>query len=334
MKKLAFFTFVAGILFLQLFMAGCSSVESDTKIMRLAHGLDVTHPVHKAMEFMADKLREDSGGKLEIKIYPSQQLGTEREALEMLQIGSLDMTKVSAAILENFAPKIRAYSLPYLFRDTQHTYEVYDSDIGKELLKDPNQFLLQGLTYYYAGNRSFYTKNTPVRKPADLKGLKIRVQESPMAISLVNSLGGSPTPVSWGELYTALQSGIVDGAENNPPSFHTSRHYEVCKYYSIDQHTAVPDILVIGTKTWDKLSGQEKEWVQQAADSSAVYQRELWEEAEEEAFKIIKEAGVEVIRPDKEPFVEMTQPIYERIKANNPELFQVVENIRAVGRDN
>lgn len=331
MKRFAIFG--TSILLVSLFIAGCGSADTDTKVMRLAHGLDVTHPVHKAMEFMAEKLREDSNGQLEIKIYPSQQLGTEREALEMLQIGSLDMTKVSAAILENFAPKIRAYSLPYLFRDTQHTYDVYDSNIGKELLQDPRQYLLQGLTYYYAGNRSFYTKNTPVKTPADLKGLKIRVQESPMAISLVNSLGGSPTPVSWGELYTALQSGIVDGAENNPPSFHTSRHYEVCKYYSLDEHTAVPDILVIGTKTWDKLSEQEREWVQQAADSSAVYQRELWEEAEEEAFKIIKEADVEVIRPDKESFVKMTQPIYERIEANNAELYEVIENIRAVGRD-
>lgn len=323
-----FSPFVA-VLTLLFFLNGCEPAI-DTQTIRLGHGLDVTHPVHKAMERMADLVEQKSDGKLRIKVYPSQQLGSERELLELLQIGSLGMTKISAAVLENFAPKISVFSLPYLFRDNEHRYKVLDGEIGRELLLQPEQYWLRGLTYYDAGYRSFYTKGAPVRTPEDLKGLKIRVQESAMAIALVNNLGGSPTPISWGELYSALQQGIVDGAENNPPSFYTSRHYEVCKYFSLDEHTAIPDVLMIGTKTWDKLTSQQQQWIQEAADSSAIYQRKLWKEAEAEAFKEVEAAGVEVIRPDKGPFREMTQPIYENIRETNPELYNLAERIRQV----
>jgi tripartite ATP-independent transporter DctP family solute receptor len=286
------------------------------------------------MEFMAQKVDEKSNGKLKIKIYPSQQLGSERELLELLQIGSLDITKVSAAVLENFAPKIQVFSLPYLFRNDEHKFEVFDSDIGKKLLLQPQEYWLRGLTYYDAGFRSFYTKSKPIETPADLNGLKMRVQESAMAIALVNNLGGSPTPISWGELYSALQQGIVDGAENNPPSFHTSRHYEVCNYYSLNEHTAVPDILLIGTKTWNKLTDQEQQWLQEAADESAIHQRKLWAEAEKEALEVVKEAGVKINQPDKEPFMKMTQPIYDQIQENNPELYDLAERIRQVQPSN
>ena len=209
----------------------CGEINS-TKSLKLAHGLDVSHPVHKGMEFMAEQLAEKSSGQLTIEIYPSQQLGTERQALELLQIGSLAMTKVSAAVLENFAPNTKVLSLPYIFRDRNHAYAVQDGQIGKALLTQSEKYWLRGLTYFDAGQRSFYTKERPVNTPKDLEGMKIRVMESVTAMNLVRSLGGAPTPISWGELYTALQQGIVDGAENNPPSFYASRHYEICKYYS------------------------------------------------------------------------------------------------------
>ena len=246
---------------------GCAEISSVKKL-KLAHGLDMQHPVHKGMEFMAQSVREKSGGKLEIEIYPSQQLGTERQCLELLQIGSLAMTKVSAAVMENFAPNIQVLSLPYIFRGREHNYKVLDGAVGEKLLLQSEKFWLRGLTYFDAGQRSFYTKK-PVNNPDDLANLKkIRVQESVTAMNLVRSLGGAPTPISWGELYTALQQGIVDGAENNPPSFYTSRHYEVCKYYTLNEHTAVPDILVIGTVAWNSLSPQEQEWLQEAADEA------------------------------------------------------------------
>ena len=173
-------------------------------------------------------------GKLKIEIYPNSQLGSERQCLELLQIGSLGMTKVSAAVMENFSPDLKVFGYPYLFRDNEHRFKIYDGPIGQKLLLEGEEYWLRGLTYFDAGNRSFYTKNTEIDKPSDLEGLKIRVMQSPTAINLVKSFGGSPTPISWGELYTGLQQGVVDGAENNLPSFYTSKHYEVCKYLTLN----------------------------------------------------------------------------------------------------
>ena len=202
-----------------LLFSACADQKKEVEVLRLAHGLDVSHTVHRSMEFMAQQLDSLSEGKLKIQIYPSQQLGTERECLELLQIGSLDITKVSAAVLENFAPKLKVLSLPYIFTSKEHQFRVLDGPVGKELLAASRPFKLEGLCFYDAGSRSFYTIDKPLNTPEDLSGLKIRVQESATAIGMVQALGGSPTPISWGDLYTALQQGVVDGAENNPPSF-------------------------------------------------------------------------------------------------------------------
>src|SRR5699024_1772707 len=211
-----------------------------------------------------------------------------------------------------------------------HHHAVLDGKIGKQLLLAPQKYNMRGLTYYDAGFRSFYTKSTPINNPSDLDGLKIRVQESAMAIALVNSLGASATPIAYSELYSAIQQGVVDGAENNPPSFLSSRHYEICNYYSLNEHTAVPDVLLIGTKSWNKLTNQQREWLQSAVDKSTEYQRKLWDKTEKEALKKVQEAGVEINRPNKEPFIEMTQPIYDRLKREDPELYSLSEKIRNV----
>ena len=312
---------------LLLAWSGCAEL-AEVKTLKLAHGLDVTHPVHKGMEFMAQRVAEKSEGKLQLEIYPSQQLGTERQCLELLQIGSLAMTKVSAAVMENFAPNIQVFSLPYIFRSREHHYNVLDGEVGKNLLLQGEKYWLRGLTYFDAGSRSFYAKE-PIRSPEDLSGKKIRVQESVTAMTLVRTLGGAPTPISWGELYTALQQGVVDGAENNPPSFYTSRHYEVCKYYVLNEHTAVPDILVIGTVAWNRLNAEEQQWLQEAADEAKLYQRELWQKAEQEALDAVKEAGVEVIIPDKTLFSEKTKTLFEAY-ADQPEKFKLIQEIQAV----
>lgn len=305
----------------------CQEASSVTSI-KLAHALNIDHPVHQGMAFMAEKVAEKSNGQMRIEIYPSQQLGTERQCLELLQIGSLAMTKVSAAVLENFAPNMEVLSLPYIFRDKEHMYRVQDGEIGREMLLQGQDYWLRGLTFFDAGSRSFYTKERPVHAPEDLKGLKIRVQESVTAMALVRSLGAAPTPISWGELYTALQQGVVDGAENNPPSFYTSRHYEVCKYYSLNEHTAVPDILIIGTVAWNQLTEQEQQWLQEAADEATQHQRILWAKAEEEALKQVEEAGVEIIRPDKQPFIDQCRSVYEAYEGN-AELMGLINRIQA-----
>ncbi len=320
------------LLVLLLGLQTCSKNDGTT-VLRLAHGLDTSHPVHLGMVYMAERVAELSEGQLNISIYPNNQLGTERQSLELLQIGSLDMTKVSAAVLENFSPEIAVLSLPYVFRGREHVYLFQDSELGREMLRTSEQFRLRGLVYYDAGQRSFYTKDHPINVPDDLKGEKIRVQLSATAIAMVQALGGSPTPISYGELYTALQQGVVDGAENNPPSFYTSRHYEVCKYYTLDEHTAVPDVLMMGTEAWGRLSVQEKAWLQAAAEESVTYQRKLWQEAEEEALTAVAAAGVQIIRPDKQPFIDQTAPILEGYR-DQPRLYALIEQIIAMAPEN
>ena len=285
--------------------------KSNIRVLKLAHVLDVTHPVHKAMVYMAQKVADKSGGKMRVDIYPSGQLGAERELIELLQIGSLAMTKVSASPMESFVSEMKIFSIPYVFRNEDHLWNVLNGKIGRQILLAGQKYYLRGLCYYDAGSRSFYTKDVPVNSPADLKGLKIRVMKSLTAVKMVQALGGSATPISWGELYTALQQGIVDGAENNPPSFYLSHHYEVCKYYSLDQHTFVPDILLISTRIWQQLSPQEQKWLQEAVDESVDYEKILWKEASDRALAEVQKAGVKIIHPDKAPFEAAVKKMHE-----------------------
>lgn len=316
------------LLVLVCFFAGCGGKRS-TKVLKLGHGLDTSHPVHHGMVYMADRLAEKSEGKLVIDIYPSGQLGSERELLELLQIGSLSMTKVSAAVMENFAPNFKVLGLPYIFQDKEHMYQVLDGPIGEKLLQEGEDFRLLGLCYYDAGSRSFYTKNKPIEEPDDLLGLKIRVMRSNTAVNMVTALGGAPTPISYGELYSALQQGVVDGAENNPPSFYFSRHYEVCKYYSLDEHTSIPDVLLVSTDWWKALTDEEKGWLKEAAMESVEYQRKLWAESETESLKAVEEAGVTILRPDKSLFSSQVEGIYESYR-DNQEMYKLITDIKAL----
>ena len=316
---------LAALLF--LLTASCTRT-GVVETIKLGHGLDTNHPVHHAMVFMQETLDSLSGGALQIQIYPSQQLGTERQLLELLQLGSLGMTKVASAVLEGFAPEYKVLSLPYIFRSEAHRYDVLGGPVGRRILLSSEQYWLRGLTYYDAGSRSFYTKDRPIHSPEDLEGLKIRTLESATQVKMVNSLGGSATPIAWGELYTALQQGVVDGAENNPPSFYTSRHYEVCNFYSLDEHTGLPDVLLISTIVWDRLTPEQQSWVQRAADESAEYQKLLWKAATEEALQKVQEAGVEIIYPDKEPFAARVTSLYDEYR-ETPEIFSLIEQIQA-----
>ena len=310
-----------------LLAAACAE-PSATLELTLAHSLEPAHTVHKAMVFMDERLREISGGSMQIDIYPSGQLGDEREAIELLQIGSVAMAKVSAAPLEGFVPEMRIFNLPYLFRDREHYFAVLDSAVGEELLLASENARLRGLGYYDAGSRSFYMTDGAIESPDDLDGAKIRVQQSQTAMQMVRALGGSPTPIAYGELYTALQQGVVDGAENNPPSFYTSGHYEVARYFTLDEHTAVPDLVLISSRVWDTLSTTQQAWLQQAVDESVVYQRELWRHDTDAALAAIEADGVVVLRPDKAPFEARVAQLLAEYESSD--LGPLLERIRAV----
>jgi len=316
------------IVLCSLMLLGSCKQMGDQKVIYLAHTLPITHPVHQGMEVFAEEVKKISEGKVSVKIFPDGQLGTEREVLELLQIGSIAMTKVSAATMANFAPEYKVLGVPYLFRDKDHLFTVLEGDIGEEILSAGSEYLLLGLCFYDAGSRSFYTKKKPIKTPDDLNGLKIRVMNHQMSVDMVNQMGGSATPMAYGELYTALQQEVVDGAENNPPSFVTSGHYEVCKYYTIDEHSSIPDVLVMGTKYWDTLSDIEKTWVKQAAKSSSQAQKVFWSDNVAECMSKLKKANVEIYYPEKSLFAEKTKPVLEAF-TEDPKMKNIIDRIQA-----
>jgi tripartite ATP-independent transporter DctP family solute receptor len=317
------------ICLLLVFSISCEKQEKSKPevSLKLAHSLDVTHPVHKGMEYMAEKVKEKSNGRMGMEIYPSEQLGTEKECIEALQLGYLGITKTSTAVMEGFVPKMKIFGIPYLFEDSEHFWKVLNGPIGKELLLAGQSKGLRGLCFYDAGSRSFYSKKE-IKSPEDLKGLKVRVMKSIMSMEMVKAMGGSPTPIAWGELYTSLDQGVVDAAENNSPSFRTSRHYEVCRYYTLDEHTRLPDILIISVKIWESLKPEFQQILQEAVDESVEYQRKLWTEAEENDLKIVQEAGVQVTYPDKEPFRESVQSIWNEYE--DTEIGELIKKIQEV----
>ena len=341
MKRSSSF-FIAGILvgalfacggfayFLKLQKSGGTNTAGNTsrRVLKLGHTLQMTHPVHKSLEHMKEYLEKISGGKMSLDIYPSGVLGSEVQCIEQLQNGSLAMTKTSSAAIENFIPEMSVFGLPYIFRNSEHFWKVLDGPIGKRLLGLGEKKFLHGLCYFDAGSRNFYTKSKPIITPDDLKGLKIRVQNSQTAMKMVELMGGAPTPIAWGELYSSLAQGTVDGAENNPPSFTNNKHYEVCKHFTLDSHTRVPDMLFIGTKAWNKLSPQEQDWLTKAAKDASTFERKLWKEQSAEALEIAKKEGVTVHKVDLSLFAEKVKPMLENVK--NPKIKKLLTEIKEV----
>jgi tripartite ATP-independent transporter DctP family solute receptor len=311
-----------------------TSPASHARVLRLGHALNQRHPVHAAMLHMAREVERLSGGGLRIEIYPDEQLGPERELIEMLQIGSLAMTKVSTGPLESFSPRISVLSLPYLFRDKEHFWKVMDGEIGEMLLDVSLPYRLKGLCYYDAGARSFYINrktNKAITSPDMLAGLSIRTMKMRSAMRMVELLGGKPVPIPFGELYSALDSGTVDGAENNPPSLYTTRQYEVSASYALNEHTRVPDILIMSLDAWRRLTTQQQSWVKEAALASSRFQRKLWDEAEQEALAAMDEAGLQVVRDvDAGAFREVVEPMYHDPEFRAPEAQELIARIVAL----
>ena len=316
-------TFVAGLLigvilatggfaFFLRSQKGGGNNTSQT-VLKLGHGLETAHPIHKSIEHMKERLEALSGGSVTIDIYPSGVVGNEVASIEQLQNGSLAMTSQSVAAMENFIPSMATFSLPYVFRDSDHFWKVLDGDVGRELMEKGEKKYLHGLCYFDSGSRNFYTIDKPIRTPDDLKGMKIRVMNSPTAINMIKTLGGSPTPIAFSELYSALAQGTVDGAENNPPSFYYKQHFKVCKHFSKDGHTRVPDILLMSSKVWDQLSPEQQGWVAQAARECSAFQRELWQADTERSLKAVEAEGTVIYEVDTALFAEKVKPMLDAI---------------------
>lgn len=319
-------TFIGKTLVTMLSVGISFSLQART-VLKLSHNNDKTHPVHISMQHMADEVKKETNGEVIIRIYPNSQLGSQRESMELLQSGSLDMAKSNASELETFEPSYSVFNIPYLFHDATHYYRaLQDEDIGQKILKSSKGKGFIGLTYYDAGSRSFYA-NKPIKGPEDLKGMKIRVQPSPTAVEMIKLMGAFPTPLAYGELYTALQQKVVDGAENNSVSFTLARHGEVSKFFSEDEHTMIPDVLLISEKSWGKLTPEQQAIVKKAADNSMMFQKDLWVKMTAEEEKKAKEQmGVEFIKVDKQPFIDLVKQMHEKAK-NNPVIGEYVKGI-------
>ena len=296
--------------------------------MRLGHGLPEDHAVHKAVVKFADLVRERSNGEIEIKIFSNGVLGGEREMLEQVQNGALDITKASASPLETFSADYKVFNLPFVFRDRAHFFKVLESPVGEAILASSKKSGFIGLAYYDSGSRSFYGKK-PINTPDDLKGLKIRVQQSPTTIKMIQALGATPTPMAWGEVYSALQMGVVDGAENNVTALTNGRHGEVCKFYSETEHQIVPDVLVMSAARWDALKKPQQEIIKKAAIDSFEYQKSLWGAFEKVEREKSLAMGVKFNTPNKQAFVAKVKPMIDQ-ERKNAAIAKLLDSIAAV----
>lgn len=313
-----------------IFLGSCGSQDGSVRVktFSLPHVLNTDHPVHKALEKFAEEVNTRSNGTMLIKIQPGGTLGNELELCDNVSNDTDAFTKISSTILETKAELAKVYSLPYLFRDIDHMWKVLDGEIGKELLDMAIDQNLKGICYFDAGVRSFYTK-TPVKSVADLRGMKIRVQKSVMMQTLVETLGASPQQIAFSELYTALDTGVVQGAENNIPSYYTQRHYKTAPHYIFDEHVYLPDILLMSAKRWDALTPEEQTIIMESAQIAKEFQKELWKKDNEEQVKLMEAEGVTFTRlENKDEFMQATQPIYDQFTGT--EIMEYVERIRTV----
>lgn len=316
----------AALLWLTLFSPGRFTGENI--VLKAADDHELTYPTTQGLIKMGDLLKEWTRGRITVQVYPSAQLGSEKETIEQTQLGAIDINRVNINPLTQTEPSLKVFSLPYLFRDAEHMHKVVDGQIGQEMLEKLESSGLVGLGYYDSGQRSFYNSVQPIRTLSDLKGLKIRVQKAEIMQDLVRAVGAEPIRLAFEEVYTGLQTGVIHGAENNYPSWITKGHYEVAKYYSMDAHVRTPEIILFSKKTWDRLSQEDQQLIRRAAQESIPYQRKLWREKVEAAIRKAREAGCEVITDiDISRFREAMEPVYT-IHGKN--LTEYIERIRAV----
>lgn len=305
-----------------------AAAGADAKTLRLNHNNPPDHPLHVSMELMADRVAELTNGEIKIQVFPNAQLGTQRESMELVQNCALDMAKSNASELEAFEPSYSAINLPYIFQSEQHFNDVLSGEIGQDILNASVDKGFRGVVFYTEGARSFYGQK-PIASPEDLKGVKVRVQPSPSAIRMVELLGGSPTPIAWGELYSALQQGVVDAAENNPTALTTARHGEVSTDFSLDEHTMIPSIVVISNCSWDAMTPEQQQALQTAAAESMQFHRTEWNKASDAAIEQAKaEMGVSIHEVDKAPFQAAVQPMYEEAASANPAVGDLIKRIQ------
>ena len=306
-----------------------TSLHAQQVTMRSADIHPDGYPTVEAVKFMGQLVSERTNGRIKIQVMNNSMLGNEKDTIEQTRFGVIDLNRVNAAPFNNLVPQTVVLGLPFLFRSTEHMHQVVDGPLGDEILKAFEPHGLVGLAYYDSGARSFYTTKKPIQKLADLKGMKIRVQQSDLWIAMMQAFGANPTPMPMGEVYSSLETGVVDGAENNWPSYESARHYEVAKNYTLTQHSLNPEILVMSKISWDKLTPEDQKIFRQAAKDSVVKMRELWVAREKSSEEKVRASGAKIIEVNKEEFSAAMKPVYDKF-VTDPQQKALLEQIQAV----
>jgi len=299
-------------------------------VMKAADVHALGYPTVEAIVRMGKKLEAATNGRLSIQMFPAMQLGGEKEMIEQAQVGALQIARISTGPMGPVVDELNVFNLPFIFRDEAHMRKVIDGPIGQELLdkisNSPASRLI-ALGWMDSGTRSLYTKK-PVRSPADLKGQKIRMMGNPVFVDTINAMGGSGVTMSFSELYSALQTGVVDGAENNPPSLLTQNHYQVTKFYSLTGHLIIPEIFIFSRRTWETMSKEDQALIKKLSREAQLEQRELWDKMVADSVQKLKAAGVEFIEVDKKPFYDLTKPVREKYGSKHAALIKRMEETR------
>lgn len=304
--------------------------EASPVSLRLAHNQGTDHPIHTSLVELKEIAAEKSDDSVEIEIFPSGQLGDERSVIELVKSGTLDMAKVSASALESFDENYAIFSLPYVFQSEEHYFDVMDnSEAVQEIFQNTRDEGFFTAGWYTGGQRSIYTADKEVTSPADLNGMKIRVQDSPTSIAMIEAMGGAPTPMAFGEVYTSLQQGVVDGAESNETALTTNNHGEVAKAYTYTEHQYVPDVLIVSTSMWDGLSEEQQQAITDAAVESSDSHKQVWADAIEQAIADGEEMGVTYYQIDKQPFIDAAASLHESYQAENEDNKRYFEDFQS-----
>ncbi len=310
----------------------CWPAESYGKakfVIRFNELNSATHPMFRSDQYFSQLVAKKTNGEIEVQNFASSQLGKGRDAVESCQMGTLEMTETMTANVGTFYNAFDVFTLPFLFRDKEHLFKVIDGPIGQGLLKDLMKINLIGLFYYDAGSRSFYNSKRPIKTIDDMKGLKIRVPQSTVMIDSINALGAGAVPVEYAEVYSSLQQGVIDGAENAPIAYYHMKHFEVAKYFSLTHHFRTPDIIIMSLNFWKKLPKEYQNVLLEAAKETSLYERKLWNSEENDTMEKLKAAGVQINEvPNMEPFREKVKPIWEKYKGKLPK--GLIEQIQAV----
>jgi tripartite ATP-independent transporter DctP family solute receptor len=287
------------------------------------------YPTVEGVKYFGELVKERTGGRYSVEVYHSAQLGEEKDTIEQVRSGVIELNRVSMAPFNGTVKETIVPALPYIFRSEDHMHKVMDGAIGDQIKAAFEPAGLVVLAFYDAGARSFYNKQKPIASVADMKGMKFRVIQSDIFVDMVAALGANATPMPYGEVYSAIETGVIDGAENNFPSYDTAKHFEVAKNYSLDEHTILPEVFVMNKAAWDKLTPEDQAIFKQAAKDSVAKQRELWAAKVAESRKKVEAAGAQVTTPEKQGFIDAMKPVYEK-HVTDDVLKKMVADVQAV----